>query len=180
MPIDEGKLYEEIGHTWRHFASWREKSFGGYLTVLAGLAIGFSQNTSAPARAAIFAAGILVSAVFWILDYRNAQFINACQRAAAPLEGTLGCYANLNQARFAAHDPLTYRLAINMLVGGVSAASVGGLWIHLARWCGGSYNSAPFVATAVLAIAIPALLERIGYKQRSVEETATNTPPNNG
>ena len=45
MNSEQEKLYEQLGHTWRHFASWREKVLAGYLTVLAGLA--FDRRVSA-------------------------------------------------------------------------------------------------------------------------------------
>ena len=170
MPTDDQKLYEEIGQAWRHFASWREKIFAGYLTVLAALGIGFSQVTSIPVRAAIFAGGILVSAVFWILDFRNAQLINACQAAGDRLERGKGCYGELNRLRFDRKSPLTYGLAISLLVGGVGAASVGGLSVYMVRWWGGEFSLWAFIIAVVVAVAVPLVLRKLGNKQRSTEE----------
>ena len=95
--IDDTKLYEEAGQAWRHFASWREKTFAGYLTVLAALAIGFTQQPVAPKRILILGGAILVSAVFWVLESRSRELINACQLAADRLEQARGCYADLNR-----------------------------------------------------------------------------------
>ena len=111
MIKDPEKLYNEAGQNWRHFASWREKSFAGYLTVLTALGIGFSQNTSVAVRGAILAGAIIVSVAFWILDFRNGQCLNACQVAAASLEDSKGVYSALNNLRFATKRTwFTYRL----------------------------------------------------------------------
>lgn len=134
MPIEDEKLYEEIGRAWRHFASWREKAFGGYLTVLAALAVGFYQNRSLPVRTVIFAGALLVSAVFWILDVRNLQLMNACQLAANRLECNKGCYAGLNRVRFERKRSPSHGLAINLLVDGVGAVGVAGLCTCFMRW----------------------------------------------
>ena len=66
--MNEDKVYEELAVTWRHFALWREKSFAGYLTVLAALGVAFSTSPSTLVRLTIFLAGMLVSIAFWILD----------------------------------------------------------------------------------------------------------------
>lgn len=172
---DEKKLYEECGEAWRYLSSWREKIFAGYLTVIAGLAIAFSTNASShPVRAGIFAAAILVSAVFWILDFRNVQLINACQLTADRFEGGKGGYSALNTARFEQSGPLAYGLAINVLVVGVAAAGFVGLWIELAAWS--NTNDAPtstcgpFFGAIVFAVVAFTLLKKLAAKQRKLEE----------
>lgn len=137
MPIDDARLYDEAGHAWRHFASWREKTFAGYLTALAALAFAFIQNSSVPLRTAILAATILVSAVFWILENRSRELITACQLAADRLEAGKGCYAELDQIGFERKSRLTYGGAVGVLVSGVLALSLAGLGVHLIRWATG-------------------------------------------
>jgi len=182
MPIEDEKLYEEIGRTWRHFASWREKAFAGYLTALAALAIGFSHNRSLPVRAGVFAGAILVSTVFWIIDFRNLQLMHACQRAAGPLEREKGWYAELNRVRDR-KSFLTHGLAINLLVVGVGVASVLGISICIFRWWSdGSmvWPSWPFlvllvVGVGVLAICVHLHLKELAEKERSLDELQYRT-----
>jgi hypothetical protein len=132
--MEREKLYDELGQTWRHFASWREKSFAGYLTVLTTLGIGFSQNANFAVRGAILAGGIVVSIAFWILDFRNHQCLNACQVAAASLEDSKGVYSALNNLRFATKRTwFTYGLAIDLLVSGVIGASFAGMLVYVVR-----------------------------------------------
>lgn len=38
MSAEEDQAYKELALNWHHFASWREKLFGGYLAALAALA----------------------------------------------------------------------------------------------------------------------------------------------
>ena len=134
--VDDPSLYEELGRAWRHFASWREKIFAGYVTVLAALGVAFSQNTSVPVQAAIFAGAIVFSIVFWILDFRNAQLLNACQAAAALLEDQKGAYSALYWQRGGPKTVLkpAYGLAIDLLVGSVVAAAFGGMLVYINRW----------------------------------------------
>jgi hypothetical protein len=168
--IDDTKLYEEAGQGWRHFASWREKTFAGYLTALAALAIGFTQQPVAPMRILILGGAILVSAVFWILESRSRELINACQLAADRLEQARGCYADLNRLRFHRDTWVTYGFAVGLFVGVVSAASVGGMCLYAVRWWLGNPNAWPVwpaVAAAILLPLFPLLLKRIAEKERA-------------
>jgi hypothetical protein len=175
MPINDDKLYEEIGRTWRHFGSWREKAFAGYLTVLAALAVGFSHNTGLLVRAGIFAGAILVSAVFWILDLRNLQLMNACQLAAGPLECEKGCYAELNRVRFYRRTSPTHGLAVNLLVDGVGTAGVGGLCTCFIRWWSGGLilwpSWQPLIGgMAALVIWVHIRLKKLAERERAEDE----------
>src|SRR5712691_10880668 len=101
----------------RHFAAWREKTLGGYLTILAGLGFAFSHNVRAPVRAALFFGGAAVSLVFWILNVRNNQLLNACQTVAAELEGQRGGFGALASIRATPRVWLTYSRAMDILAG---------------------------------------------------------------
>jgi len=150
--MDENKIYQELAVTWRHFASWREKVFAGYLAVLAALSVAFMRSPSLVLRIAIFAAAILVSLVFWLLDVRNSQLIHACQLAAARFEGLTGGFAAaLNTTRFGGSKWwATYGFAIDLLVTGVIGASAGGLYyICFSRLSGGSIGLVTPVIGAV-------------------------------
>ena len=118
------KLYEEAANIWRHFASWREKTFAGYLAVLAALGLTFFQNGSTAVRIVLFAAAALVSIVFWILDFRNSQILNASQDAAALIEEPPSGYWAFSNLRSNPDSKTwaTYGLAIDLLVGSVVAA----------------------------------------------------------
>lgn len=140
-PEDGAKLYEEAGQAWRHFASWREKTFAGYLTALAALAIGFTQHTSAPARFFILGGATLVSFVFWVFEYRSNELINACQLAADRLEGGKGCYAELNRRHGEGAGYLTYGFAVGALVSGVVAAALAGSYVYGVAWYQGKASS---------------------------------------
>jgi len=168
--IDDTKLYEEAGQAWRHFASWREKTFAGYLTALAALAIGFAQQPRASIRLFIFAGAILVSAVFWILESRSRELINACQLAADRLEQARGCYADLNRLRFHRDTWVTYGFGVGLFVGAVSAASFGGMCLYAVRWWLGNPNAWPVWPAVVAAIQLPLsplVLRRIAGKERA-------------
>jgi hypothetical protein len=150
---------------------------------LAALAIGFSHNRSLPVRAGVFAGAILVSAVFWIIDLRNLQLMNACQLAADPLECKKGCYAELNRVRFESNRSPTHGLAINLLVVGVGVASVLGISICVFRWwCDGLmvWPSWPFlvllvVGVGVLARCVHLHLKELAEKERSLDELRYRT-----
>lgn len=172
--MNDETLYAELGHAWRQFISWREKIFAGYLTVLAALGIAFAQGSSVPLRSGIFAGAVVVSVVFWILDFRNRQMIGACQTAAAALEQQKGAYSALNRLRFDRVTRVTHGLGINLLVGGVVGASCGGLYIYLARWWAGDFNVVAIVVAAAMASAVPWLLEWLGDRQRAAEDKASN------
>lgn len=132
--MSDDKVYQELALTWRHFASWREKILAGYLAVLAALGVAFTRSPSPVIRVTIFAGAILVSLVFWLLDFRNGQLLNACQIAAAALEGDNKGFSVLNETRFGASKWwASYGFAIDVLVGGVLGASGGGAYVLFSR-----------------------------------------------
>lgn len=170
MPINDEKLYEEIGQAWRHFASWREKIFAGYLTTVAALAVGYFQNASVFLRAAIFAGGVLVSVVFWMLEFRNVQLINACQMAADRLEHGKGCYAELNRLRFDRKTFLTYSAAISLLAIAISAYCFGGFCLYVVRsWQSGTIVW-PLFAAGIFGLAVSIFLKRLLDQRMSGDE----------
>lgn len=131
--MEDQALYAEVASAWRHFAAWREKTLAGYLTILAGLGFGFSQNVSAPIRAALLLGGVAVSIVFWILDVRNNQLLNVCQAEAQRLEASKGGYSALASARSTPRAWLTYSRAMDVLVGTVIAGCGAGGTLYLVR-----------------------------------------------
>jgi hypothetical protein len=116
MPIDEEELYKEIGRAWLHYVTWREKIFGGYLTVLAALAYEFETSQGDHIRAALFAAVLLVSIVFRLLDYRTTALVNLCQSTGENLSGLRGLFGQINQRRFAKTGSISYATALDLLV----------------------------------------------------------------
>jgi hypothetical protein len=171
MPIDDDKLYEEVGRVWQYFDSWREKIFAGYLSVLAALAFAFLKDPSTPLRAGVFAFAFVVSAVFWILDSRTTELLSICQAAGDTLAHSRGFYGKLNSERFAEKGGLpqhryrrlwitgvSYGLAINALVASVSAASLVGCFVELRKWWNVGGFRRPAVAF-VFAVMIFALLQ---------------------
>jgi len=122
-------LYEELGRTWQHFVSWREKIFGGYLTVLAALGVTYSHYDSHPCDGVVIAillGVILFSIIFWILDVRTNQLVNACQNRAAALEEDQGAYRAIQSVK---DDWPTYSRAVDVLVSFV----VGGAAVYIFR-----------------------------------------------
>ena len=156
-PIGNEKLYEEIGRTWRHFASWREKAFAGYLTVLAALAVGFAHCANFPERVGIFAGALLTAVVFWILDFRNLLLMNACQHAARPIESDKGCYSELIRVRYKRKSPLTHGFAINLVVTPVCAASISGLCICVVNLSNTGETIWPHWALILGAVLLPTI-----------------------
>jgi hypothetical protein len=97
--MENEKLYSEAGEAWRHLTSWREKIVAGYLTVLAGLGVAFGWAPTPSFQSAILSGGIVVSLVFWILDFRNRRLVGGCQRVLARLEDSNGCYVEIQRLR---------------------------------------------------------------------------------
>jgi len=140
MPIDDEKLlYDELGKAWLHFASWRERIFAGYLSVLAVLAYAFSRDASNPIRAAILGFAILVSIVFRILDIRTTRHVNLCQRVGRSLAAGKGLYAEIDKDRFSTWRVTTYGFGINVLVAGVIGPSVVASLIYILKWRDAKY-----------------------------------------
>lgn len=162
--VSDDNLYDEIGLAWRHFASWREKAFAGYLAVLAALALVFTRHPGLQMRMVVFASCILVSIVFWILEDRSRRLINICQVAAARLERGRGCYGDLNHA---GKTLLTFGFAVGVLVSGVTAASVGAICIYWIRWRTGdpsAWPAWPLVLAVALFLCIALALRKIANR----------------
>lgn len=128
--IERDERDKELGLTWRHFAAWKEKIFGGYLVVLAGLGTTIFGATSPAWRLAIFVAAIVVSVVFWLLDFRTSQLLNACQDAATRDSRV---FAVLNEERKESQWWASYGFAIDVLVGAVVAASCASAYVYWRR-----------------------------------------------
>ena len=81
-------VYEEIGKNYRYFLNWRHGLFAGYLAVVAALGAGFFRIYSNHPRLVwpLFLAGVIVTLVFWGLEYRNRDVYHACQRSGAECE----------------------------------------------------------------------------------------------
>jgi hypothetical protein len=82
-------VYAEIGTNYRYFLSWRHGLFAGYLATLAAVAIGFSWLYKEAARWALwmpFAAGLVLTGLFWALEYRTRDLFHACQESGISCE----------------------------------------------------------------------------------------------
>ena len=126
------ETYEEIGRNFRGFLDWRYKILAGYITAMAALSIGFANAENERYKAAIIAAGLLMSLVYWILDFRNGELYATCQDAGAKIETESlnpGCYTELSALKDRNGYYFTHRLAINVLV----AVAIGGL-TSIAVW----------------------------------------------
>jgi len=136
MAIAEDRLYDELGRAWQYFATWREKIFAGYLSVLAVLAYAFSNKDGPSFHAAVFGFAILVSAVFRMLDYRTTDLVDLCQRAGESLAGSKGIHSEVERGRFGTKGRASYGLAVDTLVAGVAGTSAAGFISMLVRWHG--------------------------------------------
>jgi hypothetical protein len=120
-------LYEEVAQNYRKFLDWREKIIGGYLAVIGGLSLGYDRNSERLGlRSALLLGAILTSLAFWILNMRNSRFIVTCVRAGQKLENGKGVYTEMGTLTHTSR--LTHGLAVNLLVSGVIAGGVFGLW----------------------------------------------------
>jgi len=149
---------------------WREKLFAGYLAALAALGFAIVQSGSAKARSASFAAGIVISIVFWIIDARSRQIVNACQIAAARFENDAGCYSALNRLRFDGSSRFTYWLGIHCLVAVSLAACAVGLIEYLP---GVQFNRPTCLvigAGVIVAFSTIGGLEYHGHRRRLLEK----------
>jgi len=167
--MDNEKLYSEAGEAWRHLTSWREKIVAGYLTVLAGLGVAFGWAPNPSFRSAILSGGIVVSLVFWVLDFRNRRLVGGCQVVLARLEDSNGCYAEIQRLR-GEWTVLTHGSAVNLLVAAVIGPSIGGLMIYVPQLLGGAFNFWPVIgAFAVFALSVY-LFDWLGKRQRQTEK----------
>ena len=88
-------VYAEIGTNYRFFKTWRERLLAGYLAVLAGLSIAYKWTQSAEVEQstsqlrlelAVCGAGLLITVVFWLLEFRNSDLFLDCLRSGKKCE----------------------------------------------------------------------------------------------
>ena len=102
MPLDDKDMYSEAGQLLRHYLSWREKLLGGYVAVIAALAVAFVK---APADykhldPALSGLGMFLTIVFWLLERRNRELFNRCIDAGVAIEKRAkapGAFAELSK-----------------------------------------------------------------------------------
>jgi len=85
-------LYEEMGHMFRFYLTWRQLLLAGYFAIVAALAIGYRwtlQNAPEISFVCPFG-GAAISVLFWALDYRNRQLYNFTGTVGSELEKKLG------------------------------------------------------------------------------------------
>ena len=75
--------YTEVGANFRHYLTWREKLFSGFLVINGALALGFTWvNDRYPDLAFLLpVGGMLLSVLFLLLDSRNRELFDACVAA---------------------------------------------------------------------------------------------------
>lgn len=172
--MTEDHADRQLVATWQHFASWKEKIFAGYLVVLGGLGISFFGTASQAWRILILGAAVVVSVVFWLLDYRTGQLLNACQVAASQQNQDRSVFAALNETRFTKSTRWTsYGFAIDLLVGAVTATSLAAVSVYWARLPSGSVGA---VAPTVLIVAFPLIVlaaQMLRTRQWNKERTAS-------
>jgi hypothetical protein len=101
LSVDE--RYREIGENYRYFLAWRERLFAGYLAVLAALALAFvsagqlpqAGAATLPMRVVMPLIAILISWIFWMLEFRNRDLFHCCQNAGRLVEKGAGIYSDL-------------------------------------------------------------------------------------
>ena len=88
MPqVDEQDMYLQSAELLRHYLSWREKLFGGYLVVIAALAVAVNKVDQPPFfRSAMALLGVALTVVFWLFERRIRELFLACLGAGAALE----------------------------------------------------------------------------------------------
>jgi uncharacterized membrane protein YbhN (UPF0104 family) len=160
MAIDDDKLYEELGRAWLHYVVWREKIFGGYLSVLAALGYGFSKVENDLARAAVFASAIVVSIVFWMLDFRTNQLVNTCQLAADQMTQSKGFYGALNRTRFARRSGISYGTAISTLVASVVGIGAAGMLHYMQAWALRPEHNCWDIAIVATALVVASVVQQ--------------------
>jgi uncharacterized protein (TIGR02246 family) len=102
VALEEKDLYAEAGEMLRHYLSWREKLLAGYVAIIAALTVAVVNlppryTSLAPAVAVV---GMLLTAMFWLLERRNRELFNRCVTAGATLENEIrivGTFTELNK-----------------------------------------------------------------------------------
>lgn len=98
--VDAKDLYVQTGELFRHYLIWREKLLGGYLVVIAGLAVAVNvPRDPIYFRSGVAILGAVLTVVFWLLDRRNRALFHECLRVGANLEpqGPAGPFTQLNK-----------------------------------------------------------------------------------
>jgi hypothetical protein len=158
--MEDESTDKELAVTWRYFASWREKLFGGFLAVLAGLGISFFRTPLPVWRLVVCLAAIVVSVAFWLIDLRTGQLLNASQAAGA--KRGLEVFAALEVERFEQSKRwITYGFAIDLLVGIVVAGSVAGAIVYWNRLPEGKIGFAVPSAVVVVFLVFVLMSQRI-------------------
>src|SRR4051812_30912639 len=90
--VDEKDLYAEAGQLLRHYLGWREKLLGGYVAIVAALALGVVKYDGylKIVRPGLAAIGCFLTIIFWLLDRRNTELFDHCVDAGVGLEERLG------------------------------------------------------------------------------------------
>jgi hypothetical protein len=86
--VTDSDLYTQAGELLRHYLSWREKLLGGYVAVIAALAVAFDKfpEQYKNRRPLLAVLGVILTAVFWLLERRNRELFNRCITAGVGLE----------------------------------------------------------------------------------------------
>lgn len=112
------ELYKEVGINYRFFLSWRHALFAGYLLVVSALSLAFSwlYKEQHSLLWVTFIFGIIITLVFWALEFRNRELYHACQNTGEELEKNFtsveGIFTILNKLQV---KKITHSLAIDML-----------------------------------------------------------------
>lgn len=175
--MDEKSIYEQTAELWKHFSSWRDKLFAGYLTVMGALAFAFGEQLSPGRQCIVLVVGVVLSVVFWIHDVRVRELFSAMQGAAANLESTIGGYKALDQIRFKGTSRLTHGLGINILVSANIAGCAAGLFVLVPRWYSASNKSMTTVviASTILFVLLYLLTRKLGSHEWRSEEHLRET-----
>jgi len=159
--VDLQIAYEEVGQNYRKFLDWREKIIGGYVAVIGALGVGYHQSDGHPGfQSVLLLASALASLAFWILNMRNSKFIVTCVVAGRRLErGRDGVYEEMKTLTHTSR--LTHGLAVNLLVCGVIAGSVFGLWTARNSWWKDEYLCSLVLCAAAFVVLVFAA-EKLG------------------
>lgn len=123
--MDLKDTYSEVGTNYRFFLTWRHKLLAGFLVTIAGLAAGFSWAfTNQELKSiswVILLLGILITAVFWALDFRNRALYRACQNVGHEIEKSMEAnqvdkylYGNISKKT---DSIITHSFALNLMFG---------------------------------------------------------------
>jgi hypothetical protein len=116
--MDRKDFYNEVGTNYRYFLDWRHKLLAGYLVTVAGLAIAFSwaltNNTITPLSWMILLLGLIITLVFWGLEFRNRDLYHVCQKAGSQIEQKEGI--DNGQGIYTALDNSRNRISHSMVL----------------------------------------------------------------